>query len=74
MTEIQDFKNVTTVRLNTALNSRRVRFPHGLSTKVSTYAKQGLCIAAEEQGLTPSELTRDIIDNYLEEYFRNRKI
>jgi len=74
MTEIQDLKNVTTVRLNTALNSRRVRFPHGLSTKVSTYAKQGLCIAAEEQGLTPSELIRIIFDQYLEEYFKKKNL
>jgi len=72
MTEIDDFKDVTTIRLNTAINSSRVRFPGSLSVKLSTYARQGLEIAAQEQGLTLSELTRDIIEGYLEESFKTK--
>jgi len=70
----KDFQTVTTVRLNTVLNSSRVRFPDSLSVKISTYGRQGLETATEEQGLTISELTRIIVDQYLEEYFRNKKL
>ena len=72
MTEIDNSKNVTTVRLNTAINSSRVRFPDSLSVKIPTYARQGLEIAAQEQGLTLSELTRDIIEGYLEGSFKTK--
>jgi len=73
MTEIDDFKSVTTIRLNTAINSSRVRFPDSLSVKIPTFSRQGLEIAAQEQGLTLSELTRDIVEAYLEEYLKNKK-
>ncbi len=75
MTEIDDFKDVTTIRLNTAINASRVRFPGSLSVKLSAYSRQGPDmpdIAAREQGLTLSELARDIIEAYLEDYLKNR--
>ncbi len=72
MTEIDDFKDVTTIRLNTAINASRVRFPGSLSVKLSADSRQGPDIAAREQGLTLSELARDIIEAYLEDYLKNR--
>ncbi len=74
MTTLDNTPPVTTVRINTAMSSSRVRFPNTLSVKIPTYERQGLDTAAEEQGLPLSELTRSIVDEYLEEYFRNKKL
>jgi len=74
MSSLQTAQPVTTVRLNTAINSGRVRYHDSLSVKISACERQGLDTAAEEQGLTISELTRSMVDEYLEEYFRNKKL
>jgi len=74
MSTSQNVPPVTTVRLTTAIKSDRVRYRDSLSVKISTNERQGLDTAAEEQGLTISELTRSMVDDYLEEYFRNKKL
>jgi len=74
MSSMPNPQPVTTVRLNIAIKSDRVRYRDSLSVKISAYQRQGLDTAVQEQGLTISELTRSMVDDYLEEYFRNKKL
>ncbi|WP_155897865.1 hypothetical protein [Methanocorpusculum bavaricum] len=74
MTQVEDIQGVTTVRISKAVKIRRPRLPESLCVKLSIREKHDFNTAAEEQGLLISELARQIIDQYLEEYFRNKKL
>jgi hypothetical protein len=74
MTQVEDIQGVTTVRISKAVKIRRPRLPESLCVKLSIREKHDFNTAANEQGLLISELARQIIDQYLEEYFRNKKL
>jgi len=74
MLQTDNTQTVTTANLNAAINARRSRFSNTLCVKITSCQRQGLDTAADDQGLTLSEFSRSIVDEYLEEYFRNKKL